>query len=358
MKIIINGRFLTHRVTGVERYAHEICKALDKCSDENEYILAVPPEVSEIPYYNNIKIVKVGKLHDRLWEHVSFPRYVAKQKGISLNLCNVAPLSNPGIVCIHDVKIKARPQDFSKKFLLWYNILFNNETKRAKKIITVSEFSKKEIVKFYHLESEKVIVVPNAWQHFLATQFDENALHKYNLEKEHYYFSMCSLEPNKNFKWIARAAINNPNETFAVAGSINETVFANGLGFKCPENMKLLGYVSDEEAKTLMRDAKAFIFPTFYEGFGIPPLEALSSGCKKVIVSDTSVMHEIFEDAVVYIDPNDSSTFLNSKKQPNEDSYERILNKYSWEKSARILKFTVLDPLVQICTKRGEDAIR
>lgn len=110
--------------------------------------MAVPPETENIPTYTNIRVVRVGKFKNRLWEHLSFPWYVHKQKGISLNLCNVAPLPSPGIVCIHDVKIKATPQYFSKKFLLWYEVLFGNAARRAKAIITVSEFSKNEICKY------------------------------------------------------------------------------------------------------------------------------------------------------------------------------------------------------------------
>ncbi len=336
MKIIVNGRFLLHRVTGVERYAREILTELDKMIELEELLMAVPPEVEEIPDYKNIKVVRVGKLHNRLWEHISSPMYVARQKGISLNLCNVAPLPSPGIACIHDVKIKATPQYFSKKFLLWYNLLFFNACKRARKIITVSEFSKREIMKYYHVDENRIEVIPNGWQHYQRIRYDEGTLQKYGVEKDNYFFSMCSLEPNKNFKWIAEVAKRNPDQTFAVAGSINERVFAEGLGFECPENMKLLGYVSDEEAKTLMRDCRAFLFPTFYEGFGIPPLEAISAGAKCVVTSDTEVMHEVFGDSVVYIDPNeyevDGSDLLIQKGDRD------VLSKYSWLNSAMLME--------------------
>lgn len=335
MKVIINGRFLLHRVTGVERYAREILVELDKIIEPGQITMAVPPEVKSIPEYKNIKVTKIGKLHNRLWEHISFPCYVHKCKGISLNLCNVAPLPSPGIVCIHDVKIKATPKYFSKKFLAWYNLLLLNATKRSKEIITVSEFSKREICKYYHVRPEKIHVIPDAWQHYERIGYDEKALEKYDLVEGQYFFSMCSLEPNKNFKWIAEAAKQNPNEVFAVSGSINEKIFVSGLDFECPQNMKLLGYVSDEEAKTLMRDCKAFLFPTFYEGFGIPPLEAISAGAKQVIVSDTEVMHEIFGDSVIYVDPLKAESF--SINQIINYQGRNILRNYSWEKSAAML---------------------
>lgn len=341
-RIIINGRFLTHRITGVERYAREICAELDKLITPGELVMAVPPETKDIPKYKNIKVVKIGSLHNRMWEHISFPRYVRSQKAISLNLCNVAPLPDPGIVCIHDVKIKARPHDFSKKFLTWYNLLLFNECKRAKAIITVSEFSKHEIMKYYHVHAEKIIVIPNAWQHYLKVGYDEQTLKKYGLNKGEYFFSMCSLEPNKNFKWIAEEAKNNPDKTFAVAGSINKTVFANGLNFECPNNMKLIGYVSDEEAKTLMRDCKAFLFPTFYEGFGIPPLEALSAGASAIVVSDTVVMHEIYDGVANFIDPNRYDYSLDQLCCLDETKITELLERFTWKQSARALYEKVL----------------
>lgn len=334
-KIVINGRFLLHRITGVERYARETIAELDKIINPNEIEIAIPPETQEIPVYNNIKIVRVGKLHNRLWEHISFPLYVMKKHAISLNLCNVAPLLSPGIVCIHDVKFKARPQDFSKKFLIWYNLLILNTCKRAKRIITVSEFSKKEIYKYYHVDSNKIIVIPNAWQHYGRISFDDLALDKFGLNKNEYYFSMSSLEPNKNFKWIADAAKLNQNQVFAVAGSINETVFAKGIGFDCPNNMKLLGYISDEEAKTLMRDCEAFIFPTYYEGFGIPPLEAVAAGAKCIVASNTDVMHEVLGDSVCFINPNHPGNYGNWLCNVDKES---VLGKYSWKQSATKLK--------------------
>lgn len=334
-KIIINGRFLVHRVTGVERFAREIVGELDRMAVPGEFAIAVPPEAAEIPAYRNIPAVAVGRLHNRLWEHVSFPLYVRKEKAVSLNLCNVAPLVSPGIACIHDVKIKARPSDFSRGFLWWYRLLFRNETRRAKMLLTVSEFSKSEICRYYGTDPARILVVPNAWQHFERTGFDENALSKYGLEKGNYFFSMSSMEPNKNFRWIAEAAGKHPEFSFAVAGSVNEKVFADGLGFPCPPNMKLLGYVSDEEAKTLMRDCRAFLFPTFYEGFGIPPLEAISAGCPRVLVSDTEVMHEVFGDSVTYIAPKGSDPFGALSGETADSS--AVLGRYSWEKSARIL---------------------
>lgn len=338
-KLIINGRYMIHRVTGVERYAREIVSEFDRIIEPGMVEMAVPPEIVSLPKLKNIDVKRVGNLHNRKWEQISLPLYAMKKKGVLVNLCNVAPLIKPDIVCIHDVRIKATPNSFNRKFILWYNLLFFNAVKRAKKIITVSEFSKKEIMKYYNISKEKICVVPNAWQHYTKIKYDENALCKYNLEKDEFFFSMCSLEPNKNFKWIAEVARRNPDSIFAIAGSINKTVFTDGLGFDCPNNMKLLGYISDEEAKFLMKNCKAFLFPTFYEGFGIPPVEAICAGTKYLVVSDTEVMHEVLGDSANYINPMKYECKFDDLQKLRKK--EAVLNKYSWKQSARLLLETI-----------------
>ena len=281
----------------------------------------------------NIRVIHVGRLKNRLWEHISLPLYAKRRKATVLSLCNVAPLLNPGIATILDMKIFAHPEFFNRKFVLWYRLLFRNIVLRSKRILTISDFSKKEIEKYYKNSAGRVSVVPCAWQHLEKVGADEKALEKYSLTKKGYFFSMSSLDPNKNFKWIAAVAQKNPKQIFAIAGGMNAKVFSNEFDFDVPENLKFLGYVTDEEAKALMQNCKAFLFPSFYEGFGIPPLEALSAGAQ-VIVSDIPVMHEIFGDSVHYIDPKHACVKLDELLEQPVSLSDLVLEKYSWMKGA------------------------
>ncbi len=334
---VINGKFLSQRITGVQRYALEIVGALDKLTQPGQLEIAVPPNVKDIPQYQNIQIKRIGHLQGVLWEQISFPIYALRHGRIPLNLCNASPLAVPGVICIHDVKIRACPQYFSALFTLWYRILFSNAARRAYQLITVSEFSKNEIEKYYGKLKRQIRVVPSCWEHYARIGYDENAVSKYQLSSGNFYFALGSLDPDKNFTWIAQTARQYPEYQFAIAGSINEKVFSSILETEPPSNMRFLGYVSDAEAKTLMRECKAFLFPSFYEGFGLTPLEALSAGARCLVVSDIPVMHEMFGDSVNYIDPYDGHADLTRLSEISEAAGDGILKKYSWEKSAREL---------------------
>ncbi len=337
-KFVVNGRFLTRKITGVERYAGEMLKNLDEMVSEGEVILAVPPNALYVPEFKKIKTVTVkGRFSGILWENLTFVRFVKKNKAISLNLCNTAPLINPGVCCIHDLKIKAHPEYFGKKFVKWYKILFGNQTKRCKLILTNSEFSKAELLKYYPDTKPEIVITPLGWDHYGNFEKDENALIKYGLTKDNYFFSMSSLEPNKNIKWIINAAKANEKYTFAIAGSVNEKVFAKAGGYEeevIPRNIKFLGFISDEEGKMLFENCKAFLYPTFYEGFGIPPLEAYSAGCKRVVVSDTQIMHEILNDTAFFVNPNYYNESLDDLPTPDKEQIDILLKKYTWKNGA------------------------
>lgn len=326
-KFVINGKFLSQSLTGVQRYANELVKELDCFVEKGSVVLACPPDISKMPNLENIAVVKIGKLKGNFWEQITLPLYAKKHELTLINLCGPSPIINPGVVVLHDVTFKVFPSNFTKKFRIWYDFMYRNSILRAKRLITISHFSESEIKRYYPT-SKEFDIIPNAWQHFDRIVCDENVFKKFNIKKNNYYFTLGSIKPNKNLKWIIEAAKYNSDECFIVAGSINKTVFQDGLGFDVPNNVSFIGYTSDEESKALMRYCKGFLFPSLYEGFGIPPLEAIAAGCKCVIVNDITIMHEIFDDSVSYIDG-----LLLKEKQCDS----KVLEKYSWKKSAELL---------------------
>lgn len=335
MKIIINGRFLTQNITGVQRLAHEIVKELDKVIKKNEAVILVPKNILfKNIRYENIEIKKVGILKGHLWEQLELPYYVWRNQGRLLSLCNTAPIINTGIVNICDVSPKINPGFFSKSFSIFYKVLYWFITKTSLKILTISNFSKVEIIENYKINPNKINIIYCGWQHMNEIIENEKILKKLQLEDKNFYLGVSSINPNKNFKYIIELAKIYPEKTFVIAGKLNQKVFG-GMDLEKVKNLVWAGYVSDGELKSLYKNTTGFIYPSFYEGFGIPPLEALACGCKKVYISYTSCLPEIFEDSVIYLNPYKVEKVLNETEVIKEENIKKILDKYSWEKSAK-----------------------
>lgn len=342
MNVLINGRFLTRKTTGVDRYAREIIKQLDELTYYSaiEMYLVYPAgvQIEQPLHLNRIRPLPWGSHSGTFWEQFEFPKALKQYNGIGLNLCGSGPLVNPGIICIHDVSTRVNPHFFSRPFSLWHNIRLLFLTRRARSVITVSRFSKRELETYYPVTKGKIYVAPPAWQHMNEVQSDNDIFSKYPvLDERPFYYALSSLAPNKNLPWLIEAAKRNSDCTIAIAGGVDQRIF----GQEQPDgvdNTLFLGYVSDGESKALMERCSGFLFPTFYEGFGIPPLEALSCGAQ-IAVSDSDVMHEVYGDSARYIDPNipcDTLIDLFSNKV-DRAVIENTLSSYSWTKSARII---------------------
>lgn len=339
---VIDGLFLTQKITGIQRYAYEITMELDKIVLKNTLEILVPESFENIPDLKNVKVVRYGKKHGVLWQQIDFARYVRMHKMQCICVTNILPLFYPhGIITIHDVSYKANPRFFTSKrdriSALWHRLNYWCAAHSSMKIVTVSEFSKSEIIKYYKIASERITVIYNAWQHMNRIKAASDTFERYpQLAKGSYYFSMSTLAANKNFKWILYAAKNNPDEQFAIAGGGKLKGAAEAEGFAELPNIRFLGYVSDEDAKTLMANCKAFLFPTLYEGFGIPPLEAVACGAPRIVVSDTPCMHEIYGENAEYLNPRDYQVRL--QMPLNRQEVNSNLKKYSWKESAEKLK--------------------
>lgn len=340
--IVINGRFLEQKITGVQRFALETIKALDDFAADSSlpYILAVPPSLSEkaLPELKHIKIERPGSFKGILWEQTQLVSYLRKKHALVINLCSVTTLFyKHTLVCLHDICYSLHPEFISSKNKLvrrWHMLQDKIGAKKSLKVLTVSKFCKQEITDYFSLPSDKVIVVYNGWQHFNPEIEKDDFEKKYSFLKDgEYYYTMSTLKKNKNFKWIVDNAKFNPDKTYAVAGKIDVKKFGTSAEEYEAPNVHYLGYVSDEDAKLLMKHAKAFVFPSLYEGFGIPPLEAMAMGTP-VICSNTSCLPEIFEDTVHYINPRNPQINLDALLTEKTASPGKLLSRYSWRNTA------------------------
>lgn len=341
--IYINARFLTQPITGVQRYSIEISKALNKLLPN--VVFLAPKNIIHTDLASELNVEVVGSRTGHLWEQLDLPKYLKSiDSPLLLNLANTAPLFYKNKVStLHDIAFVRYPESFSRSFRYSYQFAIPFILRSSKKIITVSEFSKQEICDIYNIDKEKITVIYNA----VSDVFKVNSDHAADNEiDEKYIMAVSSINKQKNFHGLIEAFNLLPQESHKlyIIGSINKNFADPELLNKINEDprVKLLGRVSDEELASLYAGASAFVYPSFYEGFGIPPLEAQACGCP-VIVSNVASLPEVCADSALYCSPDNVADIANKIQLMISDKALRLnfidkghqnITKYSWESSA------------------------
>ena len=190
-----------------------------------------------------------------------------------------------------------------------------------------------------HVPEARFHVISNAWQHYQRVKEDDSIFDKLpkGYRRGDYFMALSSLSPQKNFVWVKEVAKRNPNKKFLIVGRA-EGFTKLGADDLQESNLHFTGYLTDGEIKSLMKGCRAFIHPAVYEGFGIPPIEALSCGAE-LIVSTAACLPEVYGKSAHYIDPHNYDVDLDELlKEPIAPASE-VLDKYSWAREAgKLLK--------------------
>jgi len=341
-RIVINGAFFCNNISGIERVAYEITKRLDEISNKDEIGIIITKDAKNVPSFKNLKVIhyeeNIGSLPK--WEQFVLPGILRKMKAISLDYGNTCSLFYPGISFLHDIYCDLFPDDFitkrEKHERFYFRILNRIIAYRAKKIITDSYFIKNQIAKTFHINKKRIYVINLGWEHFKYINSDYSIFDDYPALSKPFYFSLGSLSKRKNIKWIVEYAVKNPESIFVISGSSLNTVKVDELSSSIPANVILPGYLDDGKVKALMTKCKAFIHPSYYEGFGLTPLEALSCGAE-IIIAKAASLPEIYENTAHYIDPFNTNVDLDELLKQPVDPPDEILKKYSYEKSASLV---------------------
>lgn len=350
MNIFINGRFLSQPVSGVQRYALEVIKALDRLIDRGEcedltFTLVCPRHLEcHNLSLKHIQIMHCGRYRGNLWEQLELPFFT--KGSLLVNLCNTYPLAKTKqLTTIHDTTVFTVPEAYSRLFRIWYKFLLKASKYRNRALCTVSRFSKEEMKRAGAIPERNIHVLYEGHQHMQNVEPADQILEKHRLKPSGYILAVSSLNPNKNFGNLVKAIgyLSDLNMKVAIVGGVNPRVFS-GINTAFHESdVQYVGYVSDSELKSLYQNAYCFVFPSFNEGFGLPPLEAMSLGCP-VIVSNRASLPEIFGDAALYCEPGDPHDIadrinsLISNPQLREEMKNRGLEHsklFSWESCAR-----------------------
>lgn len=339
-KFYINGRAFTQRLTGVQRMVRESTRELDKICSSGEIFIVLPQwaDIDETQLgYKNIELIRYGNLKGNLWDQISLYNFARKQKGTIVNLTNIVTIAKPGISAIHDltyVKYKQFHTTLYGKIAAEFHTLqFSAAIKHGDKILTVSQFSKNEIIDYYHYEPSKIYLIGNGYEHILRCTPDYDIIKRFNLDEVHFIFTLGSIEKNKNVKWIYEVAKNNPEYMFVIGGGSARN-HAEALNPDHIKNILFTGYLSDNEIVALYKKCKAFALPSTYEGFGIPPLEALALGCD-VMCSNAACMPEIYKNSVHWFNPIKYDYRIDEILSSKTYGKEEVLNCYTWENTAK-----------------------
>jgi glycosyltransferase involved in cell wall biosynthesis len=309
-RIAINGRFLTQRASGVQRFAAETIKAIDALLDSDAYrtlkgrieILA-PPKARDFPL-KNIPLRRAGFFSGYLWEQFEYPLHAGGQ--LLLNLCMLGPLIvRHQIVVVHDATVRALPDNFSPRFRAAYGFLIPRLCRRADLVVTVSEFSRLEIGKWYGAEVDTMPVCYEGGDHITEVVPDLSVLDRLDLRGRKFFLGVGVDSSNKNITKVVEAfqAAKLDNTMLVLTGARDPRVFGH-FGEVNSDGVRMIGYVSDQELRALYEHALALVFPSLYEGFGLPPVEAMTCGCP-VVISEQPALLEVCGDAALRCEAND-----------------------------------------------------
>lgn len=336
MSIYINGRFLLQPQTGVNRFAYELTKAI---INNGVDIIIVCPQGEICKDYDvaafNIKRYGFGGSH--FWEQLILPFFSLINSGTLVSFTGLGPVFlRRKIITIHDLAFYENPSWYSKLYVLFYKLMTPLCAKTSRCVLTVSEFSKKEIHEKLNIALDQIFVLYNAVSDKFKTTNHSSAFEKYIL-------AVSTMDPRKNFKRLVDAFTmwegNDQVKLYLVGGK--NPVFASSDIIE-NEKIKWLGRVSDDELVRLYQNAICFVYPSLYEGFGIPPLEAMASGVP-VIVSDIPPLREVCADAALYVNPIDIESICDAFTQIINDVHlkEKLIQKgqeryryFSWTNSA------------------------
>lgn len=342
--ILINGRFLTQPVSGVQRYAREIVRALDQRPDAAErYRLLAPPGADD-PRLTRIPLQTVGQGRGHVWEQTALAW--AARNGRLLSLCGSGPVMHDRqVVVIHDAAVFRRPEHFRAGYAAFHRALGRRLAARAK-LATVSAFSRDELADVLRLPPDTIAVAPNGADHVGRIALDASIIARLGLSGRPYFVALGNLTPNKNIDVMVRALARLPDPApdlrLVLIGAPVSAIFGRAVEATDPRVI-LAGRRSDAEAKALLRGARALLFASLYEGFGVPPLEAFANDCP-VIASDIPAVREVCADAALHFDPTDDAALAGHMRAVlhGSDPARRAAGRarvaaYRWARSAEIL---------------------
>jgi glycosyltransferase involved in cell wall biosynthesis len=369
MIIAVNTRFLVNELEGYGYFIHELFKTLVRTHPGHQfYFLFDRPFNEEYIFSSNVHPLVISPparlpVLWKYWYDVKIPAALKKIKADVFvspdGYCSLAT-KIPQCLVIHDLGFLHHPEAYKKSHVRFFKKKTPKFLKKAKSIVTVSQFSKDDIVKHYKADPAKIEVIYNGVKNiFRPVLFDEQTAikGKYTQGKE-YFIYLGAIQPRKNLINLLKAFSIfkkrlQSNMKLIITGRLawkNEEFLQLINTYKYKSDVVLTGYVAEQELAVLLGSAYALVYPSMFEGFGVPVAEAMK--CEvPVLTSEKTSMQEVAGDAALYFNPKEHADIAdkmmliykdeNLRKQLIEKGKLNV-EKYSWEKSADLFWDSIL----------------
>jgi len=363
MRIAIDLRpLMSGKLSGVEVYILSMLHTLFSIDQKNEYILWYNSysdvDISHFPSeYPNVSVKRTRIPNKFLNLSLSLLRWpkIDRLIGKGIDLIWVpdprpTPVSKKckKIVTFHDLSFEDFNQSFNLKTRLWHKVLRpKKEAREADAIVAVSHFTKNRLREVYKVTTDKIHVIHEASSVSRAFHSFDSIQEIYHLP-DRYFLCLSTLESRKNIAGVVKAYLNWQEEArsdihLVIAGKRHPSIFSD---LDLPDDhpfIKMIGFVEEDDKASLYQNAFAFLFPSFYEGFGLPILEAMQCGIP-VITSTTSAMPEVAGDAALLVDPQFNNEIKMALHKIYQDSFYREqlikrgfenVKRFSWDEAVK-----------------------
>lgn len=365
MRIAVNTRFLLkNRLEGYGYYIHQLMQRITEAHPEHEFLFLFDrPYDTSFIYQKNVSAKVIGPqarhfLAFKFWYDVQLTIAAKKFKAnIILSLDGFCSLTTkiPQILAVHDLAYIHYPNFLPSRHLWFYKIYQKKFLQKATQIVTVSKYSKQDIVQQFKIEEQKISIISNAArEQFVPINFEDKEYAKRHYAQGcEYFLFVGGIHPRKNLMQLLKAfSIFKKRQLssmkLVVAGKLAwkyQDILEKLKTYKYKEEVILLDYIPERELAKVTAAAYALIYPSYFEGFGVPIIEAMQSGVP-IACSNTSSMPEVAADAALYFNPNNEAEIAEQMMllYKNEQLRSNLIEKgfkqaakYNWNNSAKQL---------------------
>jgi glycosyltransferase involved in cell wall biosynthesis len=362
LHIAIDAHSVGAKLGGNETYAINLIEALAEIDQSNHYTLYVTKREAVDRFSNRWRNFKVKQTlpHTPLVRiPLTLSRELRRHPVDVLHVQYTAPPFSPCpvVTTIHDLAFEHLPETFNRRSWMQLRLTVRRTARRAAQIITVSEYSRQDIIKTYGVEPHRIVVTPEAAPAHFSPVTNETELktirENYGIERD-YIFSLCSIHPRKNLVRLIEAysllrqfrpEVKLPQLVLAGKRSWLDSETVNAAQRNARDrDILLTGYVADNDLPALYSGAACFVYPSYFEGFGLPILEAMKCGAP-VIAGNLTSIPELVADAGLLFDPFDTNALVEALKRVlDSPEYRATLRskgfaragEFSWKTTARM----------------------